>query len=123
PRFEAETAAEREVAQRFIAACQGGQMEDLLELLDPDVAGDADIGRPNPTVVGRDNVAGRVMALFGPRSGMTLVSIAVNGEPGILASRSGRVFALMVLKTKDGLVEHIHSVADPRQIAYLAPLA
>jgi RNA polymerase sigma-70 factor (ECF subfamily) len=122
-RFEVETAAEREIAQRFIAACQGGQLEDLLEMLDPDVAGDADIGRPNPTVVGRDNVARRLMALFGPRSGMTLVSIPVSGEAGILASRNGNVFALMVLTTRDGRVEHIHSVADPRQIAYLAPLA
>jgi RNA polymerase sigma-70 factor (ECF subfamily) len=122
-RFEVETAAEREIAQRFIAACQGGQLEDLLEMLDPDVAGDADIGRPNPTVVGRDNVARRLMALFGPRSGMTLVSIPVSGDAGILASRNGNVFALMVLTTKDGRVGHIHSVADPRQIAYLAPLA
>jgi hypothetical protein len=29
----------------------------------------------------------------------------------------------MVLTTRDGLVEHIHSVADPRQMAYLSPLA
>jgi RNA polymerase sigma-70 factor (ECF subfamily) len=123
-RFAVEATEEREVAERFIAACAGGQLDDLLAVLDPDVAGEADIGpvRVAP-VVGRDNVAARLLALFGPRSNMTLVSVPVNGEPGILAFRDGRAFALMVLNTREGLVHHIHSVADPRQLAYLAPLS
>ena len=61
--------------------------------------------------------------MFGPSSGASLVSIPINGEPGILASRNGRVFALIVLTTRNGLVEHLHAIADPRQTAYLSPLA
>ena len=123
-RFAVEPAAEREVAERFIAACAGGNLEDLLAVLDPDVAGHAEIGIvPHVDVEGRENVAPRVLALFGPQTNATLVSVPVNGEPGILAFRGGRPFALMVLRTKNGLVDHISSIADPRQLAYLAPLA
>jgi len=121
-RFEVETVEQREVAQRFIAACAGGDLGELMEILDPDVAGEAEIGVPNPPVVGRDDVSRRVMALFGPRSNTTLVSIPVNGEPGVLASRNGRVFALIMLTIRDGSIEHFHAIADPRQTAYLAPL-
>ena len=106
-----------------VAACAGGDLEELMAVLDPDVAGEADIGRPLEPVTGRENVGRRTLAFFGPSSGTTLVSIPLNGEPGILAFRDGRVFALMVLRTRNGLVEHIHSIADPRQTAYLSPLA
>jgi len=117
-------AEEREVAERFIAACSGGNLEELLAVLDPDVAGHAELGfAPHVDVEGRDNVAPRVLALFGPQTSSTLVSIPVNGEPGILALRNGRPFALIVLRTRNGLVEHLSSIADPRQLAYLSPLA
>jgi RNA polymerase sigma-70 factor (ECF subfamily) len=123
-RFAVEAAEEREVVQRFIAACAGGDLEDLLAVLDPDVDGHAEMGFiPHVDVEGRENVAPRVLALFGPQTGSTLVSVPINGEPGILAFRNSRPFALMVLRTKDGLVDHISSVADPRQLAFLAPLA
>jgi len=123
-RFAVEAAEEREVAERFIAACAGGNLEELLAVLDPDVAGHAELGvLPDVDVEGRENVAPRVLTLFGPQTGSTLVSVPINGQPGILVLRSGRPFALMVLRMRRGLVEHISSVADPRQIAYLSPLA
>jgi RNA polymerase sigma-70 factor (ECF subfamily) len=123
-RFAVEAAEEREVAERFIAACAGGNLEELLAVLDPEVAGHAEIGLiPHVDVEGRENVAPRVLALFGPQTKSTLVSIPVNGEPGILAFRNGHPFALMVLRTRNGLVDHISSIADPRQLVYLSPLA
>jgi hypothetical protein len=63
------------------------------------------------------------LALFGLRSNTTLVSIPVNGEPGVLASRNGKVFALIMLTIDDGRINHFHAIADPRQLAYLSPLA
>jgi RNA polymerase sigma-70 factor, ECF subfamily len=123
-RFAVEAAEEREVAERFIAACAGGNLEELLAVLDPDVDGHAEMGFiPHVDVEGRENVAPRVLALFGPQTQSTLVSIPINGEPGILAMRNGRPFALIVLRTRNGLVEHLSSIADPRQLAYLSPLA
>src|SRR5439155_767569 len=86
--------------QHAPAACSGGNLEELLAVLDPEVAGHAELGfAPHVDVEGRDNVAPRVLALFGPQTSSTLVSIPVNGEPGILALRNGRPFSLMVLRT------------------------
>jgi len=123
-RFAVEAAEERAVAERFIAACAGGDLEELLAVLDPDVVGHAEIGiGPHVDVEGRENVAPRVLVLFGPQTNSALVSIPVNGEPGILALRNGSPFALMVLRTNVGLIDHISSIADPRQLAYLSQLA
>jgi len=123
-RFDVEAADERQAVERFIAACAGGELEELLAVLDPDVDGHAELGfAPHVDVEGRENVAPRVLALFGPQTRSTLVSVPVNGEPGILAFRNGRPFALMVLRMRGGLIEHISSIADPRQLAYLSPLA
>jgi RNA polymerase sigma-70 factor (ECF subfamily) len=121
-RFEVEPAEEREVVERFVAACQGGDLEALLDVLDPDVVGEADVGVPEP-VAGRENVGPRVLMFLGPQAGATVVSIAVNGEPGILVRRrSGELGALVVLSVRNGRVHHIRTVADPRQLAYLSPL-
>jgi hypothetical protein len=40
-----------------------------------------------------------------------------------LALRNGRPFALITLTVHDGRIGHFHAIADPRQLAYLSPLA
>jgi RNA polymerase sigma-70 factor, ECF subfamily len=120
-RFTVETAEQRAVTERFIAACTTGDLEGLLAVLDPDVAGQADIGGPVgllPPVVGQDAVARGTLVFFGPESGMTLLSVPTPGDPSVLALREdGEVFALMTLTIEGGRVAHIHSVADPEQVA------
>ena len=43
-RFEPDLAEQQQVAQRFIAVCAGGDVDALVELLDPDAVGDVDLG-------------------------------------------------------------------------------
>jgi RNA polymerase sigma-70 factor, ECF subfamily len=120
-RFTVESAEQRAVTERFIAACTTGDIEALLAVLDPDVAGQADVGGPVgllPPVVGRDAVARGLLVFFGPDSGMTLLSVPTPGQPSVLALREdGDAFALVTLTIEHGAVEHIHSVADPEQLA------
>ena len=111
----------RRVAERFIAACSGGEIQSLLEVLDPAVVGWADIGGALATLhqpsSGRQQVAARAMSFFGPASGLRLSLATVNGEHGIVAARDGRPYAVMVLMVREGLVTAIYAVADERKLA------
>ena len=131
-RIESETGPERfaptggehdEVARRFVAACAGGDLAALMRLLDPDVVGDVDLGpdvpaRPplhGPQVVGRS-----LLAFFGPRSGSTLVSQPINGEPGMLAFREGQLMAIVGCHLQDdGLIVDIHALGDLARLKFL----
>jgi RNA polymerase sigma-70 factor (ECF subfamily) len=103
------------VAERFIAACAGGDLHALLEVLDPDVAGVATfLGRG--TIIeaqGADEVAARIVVLFGPRTDSVLVPIPLDETQGLVAFRWGRVVALIELHVEGGRVHHIHSHVRP----------
>lgn len=120
-RFRIEPAEQRRVAERFMAACAGGDLHALMELLDDDVAGQADLGPdiPSPVVRGRERVAARLQALFGPASGVVFVSQPVNGEAGVLAFVDQRLRAVIIMRTKDERIVHFHAIAEPRQLALL----
>jgi len=109
------------VAERFIAACAGGDIESLMELLDPDVVGEADLGEgfPRPLQAGRDRVARNLLRFFGRDRGVRLVPHPVNGELGVLAFRQGTLVAFMAMATRDGRIFDIHAVADPAMFGAL----
>jgi RNA polymerase sigma-70 factor, ECF subfamily len=119
-RFAVEPAEHRVVAQQFIAACAGGDLEALMRLLDADVAGQVDFGEGMaraPVQVGRHRVARLLLLYFGAGSGVTLVSQPLNGWPGAFAFKDGRLHALLVLETRDGLITDIHASRNPRMLA------
>jgi RNA polymerase sigma-70 factor (ECF subfamily) len=113
----------RRVAERFVAAVAGGELQPLLEVLDPQVVGWVDLGgAPLPLsqpTVGRDQVAKRAMSFFGAATGRTLVIAEVNGEPGIIAMRGGRPTAVLVLAARDGLITAIYSIADEAKLGHV----
>src|SRR6185312_5361190 len=83
-RFQPAPADQHLVAQRFIAACAGGNLDLLLELLDPDAVGDVDLGIGMPKrspLRGREVIGPSLLLFYGPSSGNTLVSQLVNGHP------------------------------------------
>jgi RNA polymerase sigma-70 factor (ECF subfamily) len=103
------------VAERFIAACAGGDLRALMDVLDPDVAGVATLLGRGPIVeaVGAGDVAARLLLLFGPHTDSVLVPIPLDGAQGLVAFRWGRVVALIALDVVDGRVHHIHSHVHP----------
>ncbi len=123
PRFAIDPTVQRRVVDAFIAACAGGELASLLPLLDPSVAGWADLGGMLPPVsqpnVGREKVAEQVMRFFGVASGTTLTAQEVNGEPGIVAVRHGEVAAVLALTVKDSLITRVYVVGDPRKLVHV----
>ena len=119
-RFQVSSAEHRRVTERFIAACTLGDLDGLMNVLDPHVWGDVDLGagaaqtpRAN---VGSATVAGNLLRFWGAA---TLVSHPVNGQPAVLAFVNRRLEAVLVLTLRGDLISSVHVIADPRKLSYL----
>lgn len=111
------------VARRFAHACSVGELEPLLEVLDPDVIGDFDSGgvipgAPLQAVDGARPVARNLIRSFRGRS-FSFVVADVNGEPGVVARHDGRVVAVIGLGVRAGRVDLIHAIGNPAKLTHL----
>jgi RNA polymerase sigma-70 factor (ECF subfamily) len=108
-RFPVDVALQRQVSERFIDACVGGDLEGLLALLDPAVEGAGD-SVPG-VLVGASDVAPGILRYLGPPASPTLLHLPVGDRLGIVALRDHRVLALVVLTIDHGLVVHVDSLS------------
>ena len=108
-RFPVDSALQREVSERFIEACTGGDLEGLLALLDPAVDGAGDL--VPGVVVGAAEVAPGILRYLGPPASPTLLHLPVGDRIGIVALRKRRVLALVLLTIENGLVVHVDALA------------
>ncbi|MDQ6613242.1 MAG: hypothetical protein M3083_00355 [Actinomycetota bacterium] len=108
-RFPVESVLHRQLSERFVDACTSGDLERLLEVLDPTVAGTGDI---LPGVLVGAPVAGPgILRYLGPPASPTLLHLPVGDRVGIVALRGRRVLALVLLKVDNGLVVHVDALA------------
>ena len=118
PAMTAGTSQHRQVAEQFIKACSGGDLETLLGLLDPDIWGDVDLGpldtRTGQTRRGALQVATNFLRYFG--STTTLVSNPVAG-PALSCVRRAAAHAVILLTIDGERVRKIHVIADPPKLA------
>ena len=128
PRFSASRAESEEVARRFFAAVEGGDMDGLLQLLAPDVVAVGDGGGKAWALAkplhGQERVArmwiGLVRRTLREHARTELVRI--NGQPGAIAyDLAGRVAAVIALDIADGMVQSIRSIVNPDKLAHLGP--
>jgi RNA polymerase sigma-70 factor (ECF subfamily) len=123
-------AAGEELARRFFAAAEGGDLDALLTMLAPDVAFNGDgggkaqaIGRP---LHGREQVLRLLGGLFrrGKFLGATIKLASVNGQPGgVTYDADGRVINVFALEVADGMVQTIRSVVNPDKLRHLGPVS
>lgn len=104
----------REVIDRFITACAGGDLQALAAVLDPSVWGVgtvlAEPAPPRQINYGPTDVATNLMRYLGPD--VTLVS-APGERPMLLAFAHRRLFATLTLMLRAGRILAIEAVADP----------
>ena len=131
PRFEASREQRDELATRFFAAAEDGDLEGLEELLAHDVVFRADGGGKAPAAahpihgrarVARLLIAGlRTTARFG---GMSLRREEVNGQPGALFfDREGNLISVAILDIADGQIQGVSAIANPDKLQHLGPVA
>ncbi|MCU1390378.1 MAG: polymerase subunit sigma [Ilumatobacteraceae bacterium] len=106
----------RVLTERFIAACAGGDLSDLMEVLDPEIVGVAtligDGRRGFQRLQGRPVVARRLLAILGPETKRVLVPVPVEGSIGFVVLDAGRPAALLVLGESGGLIDHIETFVN-----------
>jgi len=117
-RFDVGAAEHREVTEKFIAACAGGDLDGLLEVLAPDAWGDFDAGPGDPrtfgVIRGAARVARNLLRYWGPRA--TLVSHPVAGQPALLGFAGRELAGILVLTVRGDKVQSVHVIGDPRQL-------
>jgi RNA polymerase sigma-70 factor (TIGR02957 family) len=126
PRHYASRRQRQELAQRFFAAAEQGDLQALEALLAQDVALHADGGGKVPALArpvnGRDRAAKIVSVGMSAmaRLGVRLRVSEVNGQPGAMAiDAQDRLVGVMALDIADGQVQTIHSIANPDKLRHL----
>ena len=114
---EVEPAQHHVVTRAFIEACSTGDLDALLEVLDPNVSGEID-ARRGAVVVGADRVGGNIMRFWG-RPGTVLVAQPVCGQPAVLAFVKRKLVGVLALTIGDGKITKIHVLV---QHSTLGPL-
>jgi RNA polymerase sigma-70 factor (TIGR02957 family) len=132
PRFEASLEQREELATRFFAAAEAGDLQGLEELLAQDVVLRGDGGGKAPAlkraIHGRARVArtltagfARLQTLLG---GFTARREEVNGQPGALFfDREGRLISVVILDIAEGQIQGVSSIANPDKLRHLGPVA
>ncbi|MBV8219428.1 MAG: RNA polymerase sigma-70 factor [Solirubrobacterales bacterium] len=131
PRFESSREQRDELARRFFAATQEGDLAGLEALLAHDVVLTGDGGGKVPALgrplQGRNRVARALVnwtKLAARIPGASLREVQVNGMPGgLLLDGDGRLVGVWSLGIYGGHVQAINSVVNPEKLAHLGPLA
>ena len=130
PRFQTTREQREELAQRFFAAAERGDLAGLEALLAHDVELTGDGGGKVPALArplrGRSRVAHTLIdsLLFGSRPcGASLRPVEVNGAPGALYfDAQQQLIAVVALDVVGGQIRGISSIVNPDKLAHLGPV-
>ncbi|MFJ6085473.1 RNA polymerase sigma factor SigJ [Streptomyces sp. NPDC092369] len=110
----------RQVVSAFREACETGDLDALVALLDPAVESRSDGGgkvraalRP---IVGRDKVARLFLGLMRREPDVELTEEDVNGTPGVVVRIDGTTFAVLAADVHDGLITDLWLMVNPDKL-------
>ncbi|SNS50353.1 RNA polymerase sigma-70 factor, ECF subfamily [Actinomadura meyerae] len=124
PRTPVTAAEQRELIDAFISACEGGDMRELIELLDPDVVLRSDGGGKVATlpriVQGAARVASALLHyVHGP---LDARPAEVNGAPGLVVRGADDVLTVIAFTMDAGRITAINGVRNPDKLARVPDL-
>jgi hypothetical protein len=124
PRGVASPAETRDALDAFQRAVETGDLQNLVDILAPDVVLLGDGGGvkqavPRP-VIGADRVA-RLLAvgLDRIRAEMSVEPVQVNGSPALVLRLNGEVDSVVAVRIDDGLITGLYSVRNPQKLSYM----
>jgi RNA polymerase sigma-70 factor (TIGR02957 family) len=131
PRFATTREQRDELARRFFAAVEHGDLAGLEALLAHDVELTADGGGKVPALArslrGRDRVARTLnngLRQIARLPGLSLRPVEVNGGPGALfLDGQERLIGVLALDIAGGQITSISSIVNPDKLAHLGPVA
>ncbi|MEU8122526.1 RNA polymerase sigma-70 factor [Spirillospora sp. NPDC049024] len=127
PRFDADPVQREKVTARFIAACSGGDLNAVMQLLAPDVTAWSDGGgkvtaalRP---VHGPDNVARWFLGVLAKpvSAGVALRPATINGELGILVTLDDRPLGALTYDLAEDGIQNLRLQINPDKLTGLNP--
>ncbi len=122
PRGVVSLADSRAALEAFQRALTTGDLQDLVDILAPDVVALGDGGGvkqalPRP-VLGADKVSRLLMGgLATLAADLTTEVMQVNGWPALLLRLDGEIDAVVSLRVEDGLISGIYTVRNPEKLS------
>ncbi|MFE4797134.1 RNA polymerase sigma factor SigJ [Streptomyces sp. NPDC057908] len=125
PRYDVDPAQRRDLTERFLAAAAGGDIEELLALLAPDVRLVGDSGgkskAPLRVIESADKVGRFLIAVaHGQTQDLDMRFLELNGAPGLLVLSGGKPDSVFQVDVRDGLIQCVYIVRNPDKLANLA---
>ena len=123
-RFAPDPQSVREATERFLAACVGGSIEAMLDVLAPDVALHSDGGgeakAPPRQIQGADKVARFFVAITqAALADARAQLIDINGTTGLLTTIAGVPVSAVSVDVDRGRISHIYLMAAPSKLTRL----
>jgi RNA polymerase sigma-70 factor (TIGR02957 family) len=121
PRVHVSRSEQRAVVERFMVALRTGQLQELMEVMAPDVVLIADgggvVAAARAPIHGAERVA-KLIARTASRFGLETTTVWLNGAPAFWIESGGQLVAIS-LAVENGRVTRIYAMANPRKLTRL----
>ncbi|MEU2042413.1 RNA polymerase sigma-70 factor [Nocardia niwae] len=121
PRGIVSAAETREALEAFQRAIETGDLQNLLDILAPDVVllgdGGGVVQATLAPVVGAESVARVLAAGLGRLAAAERQPAQVNGYPALILRQDGEIDTVVALRIDDGLVTGLYAVRNPEKLS------
>jgi RNA polymerase sigma-70 factor (ECF subfamily) len=122
PRVQVSRAEQQAVVERFLAALRTGQLQQLLEVMAPDVVLIADggglVAAAQAPILGAERVAKLLARAHAMQATFETASVWLNGAPAARVEIAGQLAAVSVV-VDNGRITRIYAVANPHKLTRL----
>lgn len=110
---------QRRVVDAFLTAARGGDFDELLRMLDPDVVLRADAGEAMRVIRGATAVAGQAETFQRMATLCTIHPAVVNGSAGLVNTLDGNPFSVISFTVDNDRITAIDILSDHDRLAHL----